>query len=603
MNRSHLEMKSSNYSYLVKDLWDAFGWRCLLLVALIIANGFLEGMALILLYPLLGQLGIGGSNSSGSLAVFFNNFFVKTGLSKNLITVSVLIITAFALQYSVYLIQSFFAARIQNGYVKTRRNRLFDVLLHANWQFFVNHRAGELANSVISETVRAGGALYLIIQLIAMGLVTSIYIGIAFLASWQMTLVLVLVAGLILLGTHGLVRHGKNIGEEISRHSADFMGWTNEVLNGMKLVKATAAEKYINNRFRWIVEELRRLYFWTSFHPHLLRAVFEFVAIVALVSMLVVSVEFLALDTATLLVVIALFVRLYPRASVLQQNLQLLNTHFPAVERIRELETLAIDAWEVPIEAESPVYSAKDSPIGIAIENLNVQYADKSVLKEVSIEIRAGKTTAIVGPSGAGKTTLLDCMLKLIDPRSGRILINGVSLPELSLSGWRKAIGYVSQETILFNTSFRENIAWSNLQAEETEVIEAAKKAHAHGFILETSNGYDTLVGDRGVRLSGGQRQRIGLARALVGNKVLLILDEATSALDSESEAVVMEAIRELHGQITIVIVAHRLSTIRHADRIYVLENGRVVENGTWAELITSGARFNTLWQMQSTEP
>ncbi len=225
--------------------------------------------------------------------------------------------------------------------------------------------------------------------------------------------------------------------------------------------------------------------------------------------------------------------------------------------------------------------------------------ADEPVLQGIDIEVRPGEVVALVGPSGAGKSTLADLVPRFHDPTSGRITMDGVDLHDLRLRDLRSLLGIVTQETILFHDTVRANIAYGNDAATQEEVEAAARAANAHHFILEMPAGYDTVLGERGVRLSGGQRQRIAIARALLRNPPILILDEATSALDTESERLVQQAIDELLHDRTVFVIAHRLSTVRQADQILVLEAGRIVQRGTHDELLAEGGLYRRLYEMQ----
>ena len=589
--------------YLLGDLWSMFRWRLVALVVLVVVTGLIEGVAMALLFPLLQQLGVGAPVETNDFAAALNRWLTSLGVEQTVVAVGAFTVATFILQYVVFLGQSWLAARVQHSYVTELRRRLLRRLLHANWQFFVSNKAAELSNAVLTETVRAGGAFYLLVQILATGFITAIYALLAVAASWQVTLFLALVAGLIVAATFGFVRRAKAVGEGISHDTENLLAWCGEVFGGIKLVKATAAEDFVEERFAHVNERLRALYFWMSFQPNLLRAIFEGTAIAGLVTALIVSTQVLAVDIAVLVVVLALFVRLYPRISGLQQNLQLLNLHLPAVEYVRDLEVRAAAAIE-PSLADLPTpLLLPPGGVGVDVHDVSVSYGDRPALRGVTLEISPGRVTAIVGESGAGKTTLLDCLLRLVEPDEGRILVDGKPLYDIPLAAWRRSVGYVSQDTILFNATIGENIAWSDSSADRAAIEEAARRANAHGFIMATPDGYETQVGDRGVRLSGGQRQRIGLARALLRRKSLLILDEATSALDANAETEVMQAIQALHGEVTIVIVAHRLATVRLADQIYLLQDGRLAESGSWPELLQAGGKFSALWELQSRTP
>ncbi len=223
----------------------------------------------------------------------------------------------------------------------------------------------------------------------------------------------------------------------------------------------------------------------------------------------------------------------------------------------------------------------------LVFENVTFTFPSNSepALKEVSFEMKKGTTTAIVGPSGSGKSTLADLVMRFHDPNMGNIKIDGIDLREFQASSWRQSIAMVSQDTFLFNTSVRENVAYGSHKATDTQIIEAAKQAYAYEFIQDLPHGFDTILGDRGTRLSGGQRQRIAIARAILREPDILILDEATSALDTNSERIVQKALEEVSRDRTVIVIAHRLSTVEKADNIVVLCNGSIVEQGTHQEL------------------
>jgi subfamily B ATP-binding cassette protein MsbA len=234
------------------------------------------------------------------------------------------------------------------------------------------------------------------------------------------------------------------------------------------------------------------------------------------------------------------------------------------------------------------------------LEGVGFEYAPgEPVLEEIDVEVRAGQVVALVGPSGAGKSTLIDLVPRFHDPTHGRITLDGVDLRELRLAELRALLGIVTQETILFHDTVRNNIAYGCADATDAEVQAAARAANAHDFIAAMPEGYDTVIGERGVRLSGGQRQRIAIARALLRNPPILILDEATSALDTESERLVQQAIDELLHDRTVLVIAHRLSTVRQADLILVMQDGRIVQRGTHDELMAEGGMYRRLYELQ----
>ena len=281
---------------------------------------------------------------------------------------------------------------------------------------------------------------------------------------------------------------------------------------------------------------------------------------------------------------------------------------FKKLSQVNSLNQQAVAAsariYEVLDSKPSVVESSKALQIKsfqghITFEDVWFSYGDNQVLKGISMEVPYGSMLAIVGPSGTGKTTLLDLIPRFYDPQQGRILIDGVDIKEISLKSLRGLIGIVSQETVLFNDSIRNNIAYGNPEAKEAQIEEAARQANAHDFIIRLPKGYDTFIGDRGMRISGGERQRIAIARALLKNPPILILDEATSQLDSRSEEVVQDALDRLVEGRTVFVIAHRLSTVRNAHRIIVMDKGNIAEEGTHQELLDKDGLYKSLYSIQ----
>jgi subfamily B ATP-binding cassette protein MsbA len=269
--------------------------------------------------------------------------------------------------------------------------------------------------------------------------------------------------------------------------------------------------------------------------------------------------------------------------------------------------TLAASSRVIQLLALSPEVRDGAGTIGsfedrIAVRDVSFSYGDEPVLEQVNLEIRKGEVVALVGPSGVGKSTLADLILRLYDPVQGVITIDGRDLRTLRQDSYRKLFGVVSQEALLFNATIRDNVTYGREGIAEAEVVRAARVANAHDFVMEFPQGYDTVVGDRGIRLSGGQRQRVAIARAVAGHPPILVLDEATSSLDSESERLVQQAIERAIQGATSLIVAHRLSTVLHADKIVVLGRGRIEAVGRHAELLASSETYSRLYRLQFAE-
>jgi ATP-binding cassette subfamily C protein len=321
-------------------------------------------------------------------------------------------------------------------------------------------------------------------------------------------------------------------------------------------------------------------------------------ALIALAGILVLSSGWNGTAAANIVVVLALFGRLFPRITTLQAQLHHLNWNVPAVEVVAKLQAEA--EAEVERQDSSRETLRIERPTVLTIRGLQVKFGDRVALDGINLTIPIPGLLAIVGRSGAGKSTLVHTLLGLAEPSEGTIQLGAYDLAQAPLSAWRRAIGYVPQETVLFHASIRENLTLVHPSASDAEIKVAAERARAYDFIQALPKGFDTIIGDQGVKLSGGQRQRLGIARALLGNPVLLLLDEAMSALDSESETEVLRTLEELRNQMGIFLVAHRLAAARTADLICVFEAGRIAESGSWNELIARKKRLYALAEAQS---
>jgi ATP-binding cassette subfamily C protein len=311
------------------------------------------------------------------------------------------------------------------------------------------------------------------------------------------------------------------------------------------------------------------------------------------------AVSYLAIPTATLLVLLFVFARLMPRATGLYERVQFLLAQLPAFDRVNRLTHACESAAEPADDGHARVEMARE----IRFDRVTFDYESRDsapALRSVALTIPAGAMTAIVGPSGAGKSTVADLLLGLVTPSEGHILIDGRPLRAEQRGAWRARLGYVPQDTFLFHDTVRANLVWARPEADEAAIWRALELAAAEGFVASLPDGLETVVGDRGVLLSGGERQRLALARALLRDPEILVLDEATSALDAGNEARILSALERLRGRLTIVMLTHRLSAVRDADVVHVLEKGEVVESGTVVQLMARpSGRFRAMWRAQ----
>lgn len=586
---------------LLGDIRARYGWRLPALVLLMACVALSEGIGMVLLLPLLNAVGVSGQAGSGILGSAITGYLAVIGVQDSAYELAALLLVVFAFQLLLFLVQTWWVSWLQRDYGAYWQKHLLDVLLHAKWSFISTQKLGGLTNQIAQETIRLSGAFLILAQLASMLVAACVYVIVACLISLQVTLLMIGFASALFIAVRGIGRKNYRIGLRLGPLASELNVLLTEFLGGIKLIKATATEQVASDRVGRVVDELRVQHTWATFLPGLVRAIFEFAAITGLCFLLVYGYQNLEIPAASMLVILALFVRLLPRFNALQQNMQLLATYVPAFADARKLADAALAAAEtvVPPSADSGSVRMGGQ---MSAEILRGGYDGVTTLRDVRLLLPETGVVGIVGESGAGKSTLVNCLLGLADIEEGRVAFGAHDMRSIPLAQWRRQIGYVPQETVLFHQSIRENIAWGCPEASDTDIEQVARQALAHDFILQQPQAYATIIGDQGARLSGGQRQRLGIARALLSRPHLLIMDEATSALDSSSEAAVLETVNGLRQRICVLMVAHRLATVRSADLIVVLSQGRIVESGTWDELMIAHGVFHRLARAQHIE-
>jgi ATP-binding cassette subfamily C protein len=440
-------------------------------------------------------------------------------------------------------------------------------------------------------------------MLINLSCLTLLYLAIALKLSAPMTLLVLAMGGVMMLRERRSLQRMRASGNDFSQSVGEVYAATEEHLSNLKSVKACDAEERDVQQFAALCGEMARHAVGAAKQQAAATFRFEVGSLAALGAAIFLALGVLHVQAATLLLLLAIFTRLMPQLGSMQSQAHQFASILPSFDHVLAIEAeCAAHAEPQALEAGSPQTSAvgglnlqrefRLENVWFCYETSDSDRGQEFVLHGIDLAIEAGALTAVVGPSGAGKSTIADLVNGLLQPTRGRLLLDGRELVAAELRQWRRQVGYVGQETVLFHTSVRENLLWAKPDATDVELREALHQASA-GFVYELPRGVQTVVGDRGVLLSSGERQRILLARALLRKPTLLILDEATNALDVENEARILDAIRDVmqsskqegRGALTVLMIAHRPSAMRRADRIFEMEGGRILRSGTWEEL------------------
>lgn len=531
---------------------------------------------------------------------YFQSIINSSGKVGALKTVSVAIVISVILSN----IFKYLSARVIENFrlliVNRMRTGIFKKLTEIDIQYFSTQRKGDLISRFMTDVTIIQESIIRSVQVILREPIAIILnFAVLFTISSQLTffaLLLIPASGLLIsIIVKRLKKHATAAQESVGT----LVSSIEEGINGVKIIKSFNAEKYIQEKFTVINT-------WTSkIHRRLARRVLlaapvsEMMGVITVAALLyyggtLILQEGSNLKGAEFIGYIIIFSQIINPAKAISEAFGNITQGISAGERVFQL----LDAPEKIVNKVNPLSKTSFNE-SIELKNVSFAYGDKKVLDEVSFKILKGSTTALVGPSGGGKTTLMDLLPRFIDPLNGAICLDNTDIKDIKMHDVRALMGIVNQETILFNDSILNNIAFGRSYTLE-EVIEAAKIANAHEFIVNTANGYQTNIGDRGMKLSGGQKQRICIARAVLANPPILLLDEATSALDTESEKVVQNALKKLMKNRTSIVIAHRLSTIQEADQIIVLDNGKIEEQGTHNELIQANGLYKKLISMQS---
>jgi len=561
--------------------------------------GLLESAIGALIVPIFDQAFVQGTGTRTATLFGLQNLIPQDPLGAWK-TISVLLITFTVAKGVAEWVSTYLMARIGQGAVLKLRQDLYTHLLAQSATFFEKHRT----NYLVSRLVSSAAAIETAVTSTIRDMLRESFTLIAFLAasfyySWRLTLGSLLIAPIIALLTAKFGTALRNLARESFEGSKQLTDTAQEALANQGIVKAYRAEKRESARFTEVAKKIVRANLRSASVAGASPPTIELIGMFFVVLLLFFGQQEIIAGRLNAAQFVTFLIFLFRSYDPMRKLSRLQNSMEQAL-------AAAHHVWEVMDEEaiiEEKPHASALPPLksGIELRNVSFGYANESraVLRDVSLQIPKGAMVALVGESGGGKSTLTKLLPRFHDPSSGQVLWDGLNVKDATIASLRSQIALVTQETVLFNDTVRHNIAYGRPEATTTEIEDAARIAFAHDFIQELPQGYDTVVGERGIFLSGGQRQRLAIARAVLVNAPVLILDEATSALDAESERLVQRAIGNLVRDRTTLVIAHRLSTVRRADAIVVMEAGRIIEMGTHSELLAKGGQYRKLYELQ----
>ncbi len=570
-------------------------WSLPAIVGLGVLAALIDGVGLSLFMPLVDQVSPSSPTTQPMWAQYLFDLFDGLPAERRVAAIGLAIFVAIVLRAVITLVNSALQAWLNTRITHELRTRIHDRLLEMEMRHVERATAGSLLNVLTTETWRTSDALYLVAHLLISGSTVLVYATLLVLLSPGLTAIVAVALLVISLVVRRVTGHARSLGRHATKANSLLTERMTESIAGVVVIRAFDRQRAEAARFEEASQDVAGTFLRMSIIAGLVGPLSEVLSAGLLVGVVVYSLQDPS-NLPVLVVFMLVLYRLQPRVQMFEVARTELNALGGAIEAVVDL----LDDSTRPALPDGPLTAARPTE-AITFVDVTFRYDTgmPPAIANASFSVPIGKTTAIVGPSGAGKSTLAKLLLRLVDPDDGEVLVDGVPLRDLRLASWRDQIGFVGQDTYLFNTSIRENIVYGRPDAPEEDVMDAVRLAHVDEFVADLPAGLETVVGDHGTRLSGGQRQRIALARAIIRKPEILVLDEATNALDSRSERLIQDALDRYGRNRTVVVIAHRFSTIEQADHVLVLDGGRITEHGSRDELLAAGGLFSELDDLQ----
>jgi len=567
-----------------------------LVLSLTVISGVIEGFGISLFIPLINiSSGAIGAPWPISAIIDVLKYF---GIENSIWLITVLIVCLLSFSFYLIYIQNIQIAKSKLKLQNSMRKVLVQNLLDSSWSYYKKQSNGEIINRLTVQVERSASCISHCALTIASFLQMIIYLSISIILTKELTAVVFVLISLMSMGSFLVTKKAAAFGKESTSAYSKYSSKLSEYIGGLKLIKVMSLTNLIRERVNLLSDKIYLSYLNEDSSHAILALYMRIVPVFIVSAIIIISFEILDVKGSILLAFLFVLMRIVPSITAVRQNYHSTVIYKKSLNLIDEMTINAFKAKEKGLEKKLNIKFDNK----IEIKNISYAYpqSELPVLNNISLTINKNSTVAIVGASGSGKTTLLDIIVGLYNPSSGSISIDGININNINLESWRKNIGYVTQDVLIFNESLNDNLMLRSGEVAKKDFANILRTAHLDKVIQKLPNGMSTNLGEGGARMSGGEKQRVAFARALMSDASVLILDEATSALDAKSESIIQSRIDEVSKKFTTIVVTHRLSTVKDVDVIYVLEDGKLSEYGSFNELIDKRGVFFNMYELQN---